>query len=72
MFLEGYLIMYLIAVVLACAAFSGVVARSKGRSYTAWALGGLLFGPVALIAAAGISDMEAERRHHPEDQGVRT
>ncbi|MEM0961689.1 MAG: hypothetical protein AAGK21_03985 [Bacteroidota bacterium] len=58
--------------VLACAASSGVVARSKGRSYAAWALGGLLFGPAALIAAAGVADVGTERRHHPEGQGLGT
>ena len=39
---------------LACAFLTGHVAASKGHDGGAWGLGGLLFGFVALIAAAGM------------------
>lgn len=49
---------------LACAAYSSLLADAKGRSDGLWFLGGLLTGPVALIAAAGMPKREgrAERR----------
>ena len=36
--------------------YSGQVAHQKGYSGAAWAIGGLLFGFIALIAAAGLPD----------------
>jgi hypothetical protein len=39
-----------------CGSFSSGVARQKGYSRRPWFLGGLLFGPFALIAAAGLPD----------------
>ena len=40
---------------LACAMFTSAVAESKGRSSLAWLIGGIFFGPVALLAAVGIA-----------------
>ena len=40
------------------AIFSSYVAGQKGRSYAAWFFLGLVFGIVALIAAAGVPSVE--------------
>lgn len=50
---------------LACAIFSWVVAREKQYSGFAWFLLGILFGPVALIATAGLPNRSAPHREHP-------
>lgn len=41
---------------LVCAGFCGTVAEEKGYSSGMWIFGGLLFGPLALIAVAGLPD----------------
>ena len=41
---------------LPCAFYSSHVAADKGHGKTGWFWGGLLFGPIALIAAAGLGD----------------
>ena len=37
------------------------VAESKGHNLWSWAVIGLLFGPVGLIAAAGLGDLRTQR-----------
>ena len=36
--------------------YTSVVAGEKGHERVSWFFGGLIFGPVALIAAAGLGD----------------
>lgn len=40
--------------VVACASYTGVIAKLKGYDPTAWAIGGFFFGVIALLAAAGL------------------
>lgn len=56
---------------LALAAFSGQVASSKGYSGTLWGLARLAFGPIALLATLGLSDLNTRRylRFLAEQQG---
>jgi len=44
-----------------CAAYTAVVAGAKGHNEVSWGLGGLFFGPFALIAAAGLPDLKARQ-----------
>ena len=46
----------LVIVWLSAGFYCGQVAHQKGYSGTAWAIGGLFFGFIALIAAAGLPD----------------
>lgn len=46
---------------IACGAYSATVAGSKGHKSIAWFFGGLLVGPIALIAATGLPDLELRR-----------
>ena len=39
-----------------CGLFAASVASSKAHDGVSWFFGGLLFGPIALIAAAGLGD----------------
>lgn len=63
-FLAAYVLWWPIAWI-ACAFFSWVVAREKQYSGFAWFLLGILFGPVTLVAAAGLPDRSAPRRVDP-------
>lgn len=45
---------FLMALALAIPVFTATVAESKGYSAVLWFVGGLLFGPIALIAAVGM------------------
>lgn len=65
-FLAAYLLWWPIAW-LACAIFSWVVAREKQYSGFAWFVLGVLFGPITLIATAGLPDRSAPR-HDPDFQ----
>ena len=55
-----------------CAAFTTEIASSKGYSGTSWFIGGLLFGPIALIGAAGLPDRKLRKylRQIGESQGA--
>jgi len=57
---------------LPCGFFAGAVADGKGHNSIAWIFGGLLFGPMALIAAAGLEDRKLRRyiRLLGEHQGM--
>lgn len=46
---------------LACSGYTATVAKEKGYG-SSWAIGGFLFGPIALLAAAGLPDLEM-RKH---------
>ena len=39
-----------------CGIFSGVVAGNKGHGGCLWTVGGVFFGPLALIATLGLGD----------------
>jgi hypothetical protein len=41
--------------------YTGVVAGSKGHDVTPWTVGGLLFGPIALLAAVGLPDLKTRK-----------
>ena len=58
--MEFYFI-FLLLVWLPCAFYSGATAKSKGHGGMEWGIGGLLFGPIALVAAAGLSDHKIQR-----------
>ena len=51
----------LVIVWLSAGFYSGEVAHQKGYSGAAWAIGGLLFGFIALIAAAGLPDRKLRK-----------
>ena len=44
-----------------CGFYAGVIAASKDHNWLPWIFGGLLFGPVALIATAGLPDRKLTR-----------
>lgn len=69
--LVGYLVL-LIALWVPCAVFCGTIAEDKGHGGIAWFWAGLLFGPLGLIAVAGLSDRKLRRyiRLTAEKQGV--
>ena len=46
---------------LACSGYTAAVAKEKGYG-SSWAVGGFIFGPIALLAAAGLPDLEM-RKH---------
>jgi hypothetical protein len=50
-----------IALVSACAAYTSSVAESKGHNSGSWFIGGLFFGPLALIASSGLPDLKARK-----------
>jgi hypothetical protein len=56
--MEILLLLFLWIVV---AAYTSQVAASKGYSAGAWALGGFLFGPLALLASLGLPDLILRR-----------
>ena len=51
----------LIAIALITACLASSIAEDKGHSATAWGLCGFLFGPLGLIAAAGLSDRKLRK-----------
>ena len=44
-----------------CGVYAGVIAASKNHNWFPWSLGGFVFGPVALIATAGLPDRKLHR-----------
>ena len=51
----------LIAIALITACLASSIAEDKGHSAVAWGLCGFLFGPLGLIAAAGLSDRKLRK-----------
>lgn len=63
----GVGLLVLVAFWIATAVLSGIVATAKGANGGAWFAAGLLFGPLGLLAAAGLPDLHlraALRAHH--------
>lgn len=56
-----YASMWIVVAWLGCGLFSGHLAAEKGRWGFWWFLMGILFGPIALIAAAGLPDKNLMR-----------
>ena len=58
--------------VIPCGCFTSEIASGKGYSGTSWFIGGLLFGPIALIGAAGLPDRKLRKylRQIGESQGA--
>ncbi len=44
-----------------CGVYAGVIAASKNHYWLPWSLGGILFGPIVLIATAGLPDRKLHR-----------
>ena len=53
------LLIVVLAVLFAC--FTWTVAQSKGHEAGWWLFGGLLFGPLALLASIGLPDLKLRR-----------
>ena len=55
-----------------CAIYCGTTSEDKGHNGFSWFWAGLLFGPIGLIAVAGLSDRKQRRyiRLMAENQGV--
>ena len=65
-------LLVLVFVWIPCGIFCGAIAEDKGHGGISWFLGGLFFGPLALIAVVGASDRKMRRyiRLMAESQGV--
>lgn len=61
MVLGGLTSVWMILAWLACAAFCGHLAEEKRYCWPCWFILGLLFGPLALLAAAGLPDRHVVR-----------
>ena len=55
-----FLLIYYLLVWIPCGAFASKVALGKGYNRKNWFLAGLFFGPIGLLAAAGLSDMRSQ------------
>ena len=66
-----FLVLFLVLWV-PCAVFCGTISEDKGHNGISWFWGGLLFGPVGLLAVAALSDRKQRRylRLLAESQGV--
>ena len=51
----------ILAIWIVSAVLSAVLARAKGRSVGAWLFVGFLFGPLGLVASAGMPTYTGER-----------
>lgn len=58
--MESFIFLVLVGAT-ASAAFAAEVAEQKGFKSTSWAIAGFLFGPLALIAIAGMPDQKTRR-----------
>lgn len=58
---QGVIIGAAIIFAVVCAGFTGEVAGSKGWNRMQWFLRGLLFGPLALLAACGLPDKKLRK-----------
>lgn len=57
-----------------CGLYAGVIAGGKGHNIIAWFFGGFVFGPMALLASAGLEDRKLRRyiRLLGEHQGIKS
>ena len=53
---------WIVAMAFACSVWAEDVARLKGHNGLLWKLGGLIFGPFALLALIAYPDLE-DRKH---------
>ncbi len=55
-----------------CALLAAYIADDKGHDWLLWGLSGLIFGPVGLLAAVGLSDAKLRKyiRRIGEKQGA--
>ncbi len=60
--LGGFASMWVLAAWIACAAFAGHVAGEKNRCGICWFFWGILFGPISLIAAAGLPVLSSPKQ----------
>jgi hypothetical protein len=44
-----------------CGLFASSIAADKGHNGCMWFIGGILFGPIALLAAVGLNDIKSQR-----------
>jgi len=70
--MEGLAYVAIITAAIACACFSDALAGAKGCERGAWAIAGFLFGPLALLAIAGMPDRRTQKmiRLIAESQGI--
>ena len=57
------LVLLLLVAAIPCGFFASEVASGKGYRGTSWFIAGVLFGPLGLIAAAGLSDRRLRKYH---------
>ncbi len=55
------ILLLLLVVALPCACYTSTVAEAKGYQSANWFLGGLLLGPLALLASIGLPDLKLRR-----------
>ena len=68
----GPFLVPLIVGAIACGFYTSAVAESKGHDGVFWSIGGFFFGPLALLAAVGLSDLKSRKylRLLAEHQGA--
>lgn len=68
----GTLIISWLLTAVVCGCFTSAVAASKDHDSIAWLIGGLVFGPLALLASVGLSDQKLRKyiRRIAEHQGA--
>ena len=67
-------IIALVLIWVPCGFYAASCAASKDQGFLPWLIGGVLFGPIALIAAAGLGDRRARSylRMIAQHQGIDT
>ena len=68
----GPFLVPLIVGAIACGFYTSSVAESKGHDGVFWSIGGFFFGPLALLASVGLSDLKSRKylRLLAEHQGA--
>ena len=64
----GFVLAFLI-IWIPCGIYAGVTADDKGHGAVSWFFGGLIFGPIALIAVAGLGDRKL--RHYQKELAIK-
>jgi hypothetical protein len=57
--MEFFYVVLITAVV--CSCYASGIAGSNGHNVASWTIGGLLFGPLALVAVAGLPDLKQRK-----------